>query len=159
MPVTILRGVPYSGKSHYARELQPNSHCVCSADDFHITPEGVYDFKLENAAEAHLGCFRKFNWLCLNAETDTIVVDNTNIKLWEVSPYVMVAKAYGHPVTVVEIACPMDELLRRRASRAEKVIPMEIIEKMLASFEPSLKQWETFELDPSLPRPVPKARP
>jgi predicted kinase len=143
MTVTILRGVPYSGKSSYVREIQPS--VVCSADNYHRTPDGRYDFKVENSAAAHLDCFSRFHFACVSVPNDEthIVVDNTNTKLWEVSPYVMVAKMFGHDVRVVTITCPMDELLRRRENRPEQVVPIEVLERMLASFEPSLKAWET----------------
>jgi predicted kinase len=146
MTVTILRGVPYSGKSSYVRDLPRDLLVrVCSADNYHRTLDGKYDFKVENASAAHAACFREFHFSCLKNANDElhIVVDNTNIKLWEVSPYVMVAKMFGHDVRVVTITCPMDELLRRREKRPEQVVPIEVLERMLASFEPSLKAWET----------------
>lgn len=157
MTVLVLRGVPYSGKSSYIRALpEPvdGEKLVFSADDFHRTPDGKYDFKPERAAEAHLWCFRRFTEACQRQPSQSLlIVDNTNIRLWEAAPYVMVGKAFYHSVKVVTFNVSMDEILRRREGRPEQVVPIAVIERMLKSFEPSPSFWETFELDPSIPRP------
>jgi len=147
--VTIVRGLPYSGKSTHAKSIQSNPRYYFSADDFHRTPEGVYDFQIKRAAEAHLWCFQRFVEVVerpFGRESDNVVVDNTNIKLWEVTPYVMFAKVNGWNVRVVTINCPWDELMRRRDNRPEQVVPVEVMERMRDAFELSLPSWETFEL-------------
>lgn len=53
--ITIIRGIPGSGKSYLARELAQESQSpyICSADDF-FGPD--YDFDVSRLAEAHASC-------------------------------------------------------------------------------------------------------
>ena len=101
--VVILRGLPGCGKSYFVRELRRAGRevMVVSADDYF--QKNGYQFDPDALGEAHKACFRRY----LEAVTgrkrvaDVLVVDNTNIRLWEVSPYVAVANAMDVPYEIV----------------------------------------------------------
>jgi len=108
MEMIILRGLPGSGKSHYAAQFAANEPTkkvvVASADDFFMTPNG-YRFDPFKLTAAHASCFRRV-LNALEADVDDMVfVDNTNSTAWEMSPYVMLANVFDVPFVVFRIEC------------------------------------------------------
>ncbi len=119
----IMRGIQGSGKSTWAlntiKELRKEGVHVrtVSSDHGHINSDGNYEFKPEKINEAHLQCFSGFLFY-LKQESDmglgpeVLIVDNTNIALWEMTPYVMLAKAYGVPkIEIVQMSTPLKTCL------------------------------------------------
>lgn len=100
MQVTILRGIPGSGKSRYVSSLTgttgpiPN---VCSADQFHIAPDGTYKFDPTKIGQAHDECLKKYLRVLHAKEVsphNILFVDNTNLSSWELAPYVRLAEIF-----------------------------------------------------------------
>jgi predicted kinase len=95
--VYILRGLPGSGKSTYARQLRNAS--IVSADDFFVGEDGVYRFDPLQLHRAHQQCWLRFAELTRSG-TELVVVDNTNLSPEEIAPYVLPAEALGYTVTI-----------------------------------------------------------
>lgn len=89
--IYLLRGLPGSGKSHWV-QTKLNNPVVCSADDYFIV-DGVYCHDASLLDEAHTESLKKFIKALINEESP-IVVDNTNICVWEMAPYVQLAKTF-----------------------------------------------------------------
>lgn len=112
MTVTIMRGIPGSGKSTYLEEhwldkLPPfRSHVLVSADHYFEGPEG-YKFDPSKLGEAHETCMRNFV-RSVYLGTTYIAVDNTNISVAEIAPYYSVARAFGYNVEIVNCFTPTD---------------------------------------------------
>jgi predicted kinase len=157
MRVIIMRGVPGSGKSRYVATKHPNA-VVYSADSFFMQPndagELVYQFNPAQLGEAHDECFRDFLFACsevqrvrrvqgMNFEKSTleIVVDNTNTRLFEMSPYVMVARRYGYPIRIVHVVADPEECAKRNVHG----VPLAAIKRMADNFEPTLPFWGAEE--------------
>lgn len=132
MKVEIYRGLPGAGKTtNYERTVKKSPEGFrsrkFSADDYHYTPEGKYEFKRENLSKAHGRCF----YDCMvyfehPGDLDLLVVDNTNVHAWEVAPYALACQAYGHAFEVVTFIAPWEECTRRNVHGvpAEKVFAM-----------------------------------
>lgn len=121
MKIIFLRGVPGSGKSTYAEKLicdsgfKKNWCRVVSADNFFIS-NGEYKFKPELLGDAHKACFRAFHDYVMGDDTDyldLLIVDNTNVKLWELSPYVAVANMVGLGFEIHRMECKLKECAKR----------------------------------------------
>ena len=103
-----MRGLPGAGKSTWIRENYPQAY-VCSADNFFLDDEGVYRFDKTLISEAHTSCLREFAEILVSIARDpanspeVVVVDNTAIMAWEISPYYNLAQAYGHTVKIIHI--------------------------------------------------------
>ena len=129
--VIIMRGLPGAGKTTWIRNNLPDAF-ICSADNYFLDEEGVYKFDSLLISEAHESCLKCFSEILTSDEEDAekeslvIVVDNTAIKAWEISPYYNLAKAYGHDVQVVHIKCDSD----LAHSRNIHGVPLERVEKM-----------------------------
>lgn len=143
--VIVLQAVPGSGKSTFAAQHWPDAYKV-SADDFHMV-DGVYCFDPTKAGEAHAACLRKFTGCVTKMgrgpePVREVVVDNTNIHLWEMAPYVALANAYKWDVEIhtlkvhPEISGP----------RNIHGVPQPVVDRMWREMEHPLPFWgESFE--------------
>ncbi len=127
--VYILRGIPGSGKSTYAKTI-PNA-VVCSADDFFVR-NGEYIFDASLLFDAHGLCRRKFMEALVN-RTPVVVLDNTNVHQWEVTPYILMAEAFPeYSVEVVEFHTEPEVCISRNVHNC----PADVIKRMHDNFEP-----------------------
>ena len=91
----IIRGLPGSGKSTFAKLIMPE-YAICTADDYHMR-DGIYDWKPENVSKAHKKCREKCEVL-MKMNTSRIAIANTSTTFAELKPYFDLAKAYGYIV-------------------------------------------------------------
>jgi len=106
--VVFTRGLPGSGKSTYARELQEKYHDSCfvySTDDYWLRPDGEYDFNIELLGQSHVWNQRR---ACETMEDEMdygwdtiIVIDNTNTMFKEMKPYIYSALEFGYDIEFV----------------------------------------------------------
>lgn len=129
--VLIMRGLPGAGKSTWARRNHPEA-LVCSADSFFLDEDGTYRFDGERISEAHSWCLRNFAEIMSSMDGDghdpsaVVIVDNTAVRAWEISPYYNLASAYGHEVKVVQLSCDVQTAHERNIHG----VPLDRIEKM-----------------------------
>lgn len=122
--VIIMRGVPGSGKSTYARQYFPRAFLV-SADLYHTDELGNYNWKGENVAAAHSWAKKQFKEALERGEA-LVLVDNTNTEWWEMEPYYDMAEDYGYSVKVVRMQAPPDVC----SSRNVHGVPEEAVHRM-----------------------------
>lgn len=101
--VIIMRGLPGSGKSHLARRLlaahpRPEACTIVSTDDYFVDPvTGQYRFDVRHLSAAHDWNYARFAYALQNAQ-ELVIVDNTNVELWEAKQYVELALQYRYHV-------------------------------------------------------------
>jgi len=131
--LTLLRGLPGSGKSRYVRENYDLSKVVvCSADDYFLDTTGEYNFVPTLIGEAHVACFTKALRACAQGEQD-VIIDNTNTHMFEAAPYLMLANTFDMNIDIVRIMCPASVAAERNIHGvpASAIVGME-------------EGWETF---------------
>jgi predicted kinase len=126
----ILRAVPGSGKSTFARLLNEVAEkngltmSVRSTDDKHII-DGEYQFNMDNAHRFHKQNLEEFKSDL--GEFNIVMCDNTNIKARDYRSYVDAAHGKGIKVVAVVFEPSTPEI---HFGRNVHNVPMATIEKM-----------------------------
>ena len=95
----IVRGIPGSGKSTFAKQLTSN---VFEADHYFYDNDGNYNFIPSEIKEAHKEC-QQFVGYAMESSIPKIAVSNTFTQEWEMEPYFELAKKYGYMVFTVVV--------------------------------------------------------
>lgn len=144
----IVRGIPGSGKSTMAKDLGKGGE-VFSTDDY----EGLYDYSVNPPAingklvpEAHAWNQKRAEEAMSKGITP-VVIDNTHIQKWEARPYVEAANRHGYDMSVqmpdgmfeLTSSTPekTEELLTKFHARNQHGVPLEVLKRMLSSWEDS----------------------
>jgi len=119
MKVIVLSGISGSGKSTLARklwnDLEPGHYCkVVSADDYFMVKgeDGTETYKFDptKLTNAHGECYKKYLDVLYfeRGFYDLLIVDNTNLSVEEISPYMLAASAFGVEAEVMTLQVPLD---------------------------------------------------
>lgn len=120
MKLTIIRGLPGSGKSTEAKKL---GIFHVEADMF-CMKDGEYCFDYKTHSNNHLNCKYLISF-ALSNDCDC-VVSNTFTKLEEMNPYLDKARFYGANVEVIRMSSNYGTIHN---------VPLEVIDKMRERFE------------------------
>lgn len=98
----LIRGLPGSGKTTLAKEMALSSSIGLKhieTDMFFENHLGEYKFEGKKLSQAHQWCQTETKkWL---RKGRSVVVSNTFVQLWEMQPYLNMAKAMGIRLTVL----------------------------------------------------------
>jgi predicted kinase len=130
--VIVLRGISGSGKSTYAKKLLGDikgSARLCSADYHFERSDGSYQYDPARIGVAHALCFASYIEALQGFTIPAlVVVDNTNIHMNEIAPYMLGAAAYGWTAEIHELHVPLEVA----ASRTIHGTPRDVINNMYA---------------------------
>ena len=120
----IVRGIPGSGKSTFAKQLTAN---VFEADHYFYDNDGNYNFIPSEIKDAHKEC-QEFVRCAMESSIEKIAVSNTSTQEWEMKPYFELAEKYGYMVFSVIVE-------NRHGNTNEHNVPEDKIEQMRNRFE------------------------
>ena len=131
--LVLVRGLPGSGKTTIADSLvrsalmdNPGTECAkmyCADDFFYHGTE--YKFDPSKLRHAHDACQRQAFGAMMD-DCDLVVVHNTFTQMWEMTPYLAMAKVHDYSVQVIE--CKGD-------FGSVHEVPDEAIDRMRARWE------------------------
>lgn len=131
--IYLVRGIPGSGKSTLASELAFELGCSqVEADSFMIL-NGNYKFDANLLDKCHKWCILEVE-RCLRGNGN-VVVSNTFSQLWEIMPYVQLAKSYGHLVKILEPDTSWAKNAQLCFERNVHSVPLSTIQKQLSRWE------------------------
>lgn len=158
----IMRGVPGSGKTTWARVNCPDA-VMCCNDEFHMKMVGHMNmipdgFETRPSTEVRHGFVYEYQWdpkrqgeaaeACMAAMLDVmaqqkllpepkldIVVANTNVKRWMYENYVAMGNMMGYRVRIVEMRCDTIEQVRLCMQRCIHGVPLDTIARMAVEME------------------------
>ena len=126
----IVRGIPGSGKSTFAKTLVKKDYCHKEADMFFVDREGNYNFNPSKIKDAHKWCQEEMDFL-MRLEHSPVAVSNTFTQEWEMEPYFELAKTYGYKVFSIVVE-------NRHEGTNQHGVPDEVLTKMRERFETKL---------------------
>ena len=137
----IIRGIPGSGKTTYVKENYPEA-VICSADNYFEEVAELNntsyeeEFKPRLVGKAHAHCRDFFNLMTEVMDEPLIVVDNTNINIWEYeTDYLDSGERRGYEVEIVEIPFEADKA-KVYHERNTHGVPLDVIKRMIEHYEP-----------------------
>lgn len=94
----IMHACPGAGKSFLAKSLAEKYGCeICSTDSYFVNPlTGNYEFNFQKLGYNHKRNLEKAEYLMENGES--VIIDNTNLQMRDVRPYVEIANDTGHQI-------------------------------------------------------------
>lgn len=120
--LVLIRGLPGSGKSTYARMVYPDY--VHIEADMYFLENGEYKFDASKLSLAHRWC-RDTTQILLESGQN-IVVSNTFTQYWELEPYIKFAESRGIEFDIFRCTGDYGTIHN---------VPQDVIEKMKARFE------------------------
>ncbi|KAG7155073.1 2',3'-cyclic-nucleotide 3'-phosphodiesterase-like isoform X2 [Homarus americanus] len=132
----ILKGIPGSGKSFIAQKIKEvyEDAVVCSADSYFMR-DGEYQFDRDQLKEAHEFCQHTASEAAKEG-LHVIVIDNTNVRNWEMKYYLDLAKEHHYIPLVMETQTPWAMDSRELALKNSHDIPQKIIAQKVKSYQP-----------------------
>ena len=131
----ILRGIPGSGKSTFAKYLANDSDfLVCEADKYFTDKKtGEYKFDSSKIKDAHKWCQDLVETYMKDSLLNDqfyrkIVVSNTMTMEWEMKPYFELAEKYGYTVFTLIVE-------NRHGGKNTHEVPDDKLEQMKNRFE------------------------
>jgi predicted kinase len=130
----IVRGLPGSGKSTFAKKLVSSDFLVCEADKYFIDKQtGEYKFDGSKIKDAHKYCQNLVETYMKDSMVNDqwyreIAVSNTFTMEWEMTHYFELAKKYGYKVFTIIVE-------NRHNGENVHGVPTDKIEQMKDRFE------------------------
>ena len=133
----VLRGLPGSGKSTVGRKIAQNRGRIFSTDDFFLQSSGRYIFEPYRLGEAHQWNQNRCRRAVLE-EVTPIIVDNTNLKKWEMEVYIHMALDANYHIEIIEPDTYWRYDPYELAKRNEHGVQQNKIIEMLNKFEKNI---------------------
>ena len=133
----IMRGLSGSGKStivNAAKAKFPDDCVSCSADDYFYGADGVYHFDEKKLKDAHSYCQSRAEEMCGQGRP-LVIVDNTNVKRWEMAKYFGIAERFLYAVVLVEPKTPWRLDAAQLAQKNSHGVPFNVICRKVKDFE------------------------
>ncbi len=142
----IMRGLPGSGKSTAAQALFDklytddmwllDNEAIFSTDNYWLRPDGYYDFNPSRLGEAHAWNQEQVRKAVEEYFIPFVIVDNTNIRLTHMLPYVQLAERNRWDVQYVVPETPWAWDVEECAKRNAHGVPLAAVQRMKDQFEP-----------------------
>ncbi|XP_066945759.1 NEDD4-binding protein 2-like [Macrobrachium rosenbergii] len=136
--IVLMRGLPGSGKSTLAREIKGFSGIVLSTDDYFIDKKGRYVYEPSKISEAHSWNKNRARKM-LEEMRSPIVIDNTNLQVWEMKPYVQLALHHGYEIDILEPETSWKFNVKELARRNSHGVPKDKIKEMRERYEKNVE--------------------
>lgn len=133
----LIRGLPGSGKSTFAKELAETENAVILSTDDIISANNYYIFSPDYLGLAHTLNQAKAEEYCKRGRN--IIIDNTNITTREVQPYFDIANKYKYEFELQEMNLEWSWNIDECFKRNRHSVPLEVIKRMKNRYQSNHK--------------------
>lgn len=132
----LMRGASGSGKSSLASTLWGLSETaeICSADHYFVSRSGEYNFNPRELGEAHASCRNRAR-SAFERGASPIIIDNTNIRVWEMEQYVELGVNYNYLIQILEPPTQWKTKSGQLSKKSIHGLSRKKIEEQLSAFE------------------------
>ena len=134
MKLILMRGASGSGKSYLAKQIQMNQGGIILSTDDLFMCYGEYLWSGNVLREAHQVNQGKA-YVAMSGFICVVIIDNTNIRLWEMEPYIKAAEKFGYAVEYRESEAPWKNDAEACFKKNSHNVPLSVIEQQLANWE------------------------
>src|ERR1035437_4344833 len=128
-----MSGIPRSGKSTWIEKNKKENDVVVSPDTIRKEVFGHQFFK---PAEPLVWAFADAFILLLAKQGKSIILDAVNMHYGIRRKYVEMVKPYGYRTKLVWVSTGLEECLKRNKKSGDKMVPVDVINRMSAGFAP-----------------------
>lgn len=159
--LVVLRGIPGSGKSTYARNWvaeDPDWRVRVNRDDLRFLNYGVYWGLSRHQEETISTLEHALSTAALKAEL-SVIIDATNLKARYLKDWISAADKHGAEFVVVDMDTPVEECIARdkaRAERGERAVGEDVIRDFAKRF---IQKGKFPAIPELLPQEVAEGRP
>lgn len=149
--LVLMRGLPGSGKTTLALKMRGATGVVLSADHFFYR-DGRYSFDKARLSEAHEWNKRRARQ-AMQEGRSPVIIDNTNVEVWEMMPYVAFALRSKYHVCVLEPDTPWKFDARQLAQKNVHGVHRQTIDSMLERYDRNVtgeSLCQSFGVSPNL---------
>jgi len=126
--IILVRGLPGSGKSTYAKNYVKNNNFIHIESDEWFISNGVYKFNPKDLTLAHRFCALRCEYFIKNG--NNVIISNTFIRLAECAPYFVISQKYKINIDIITCLGEYKSIHN---------VPEEKLEQMRLLFEPEEK--------------------
>ncbi|KAG7156918.1 NEDD4-binding protein 2-like 1-like [Homarus americanus] len=134
----LMRGLPGSGKTTLAKEIKGRTGVILSTDDFFCDKRGKYNYDPSRINEAHQWNKHRALQKLQDGKTP-IIIDNTNLQMWEMKPYVKLGLQYGYEVDILDAETPWKLNAKELARKNIHGVPKGKITEMKGRYDKDIK--------------------
>lgn len=137
--LTILRGLPGSGKSHRAKRLVldhmlKNVQAVAISTDEYFMAGKLYLFDPKELASAHYWNKKRCEKLMAKGIPE-IIVDNTHTMLWEMRDVVELARKFSYDIEILTDKFGFSKDVQSCVLNNSHGVPLEAVQRMSDRWE------------------------
>ena len=91
-------------------------------------------FNKDRLSDAHEACQQKAKAACTRG-CPVVIIDNTNVKMWEMRNYTNLASEHNYTVVAVEPKTPWRKNPEQLAKRNKHGVPVDVLRKKVQSYD------------------------
>lgn len=140
--LTIMCGIPRSGKSTWVENNKTDQDIIVSPDIFR---KEIFGHQFHKAAELFIWAMTDTFVLVLAQQKKPIIIDAVNMSSYVRNKYIELVKPYNYYTKLIWMNTELEECVKRNKKAKDKKVPEDDIESMSMAFRPVEEEYDNFD--------------